>query len=68
MDGVSILARVSLAVVFALAGVTKLADRTGSIKSLGEFGLPPALARPVALLLPVLELTRAVALTPSRTT
>ena len=67
MEGISILARVTLAAVFALAGVTKLADRAGSIKSLGEFGLPPVLARPFALLLPLLELTCAVALIPAQT-
>ena len=54
--------RVFIASVFAVAGVAKLADRAGSEQSVIEFGVPAALARPVAWLLPVVEMACAVAL------
>jgi uncharacterized membrane protein YphA (DoxX/SURF4 family)/peroxiredoxin len=59
-----LVARVFLAGVFFLAGVAKLADRKGSTKALNDFGLPPALARPLGLLLSVAEIAVAVALVP----
>ena len=46
MDAVALIGRFVLAAVFALAGVTKLLDRAGSIRSLVAFGLPEGLARP----------------------
>jgi peroxiredoxin len=45
-----------LAGVFALAAITKLADRDGSKKAVTAFGLPPSLAQPLSLLLPLAEL------------
>jgi peroxiredoxin len=57
--------RLLLAAVFLLAGATKLVDAEGLRKALREFGLPPKLAPPAAVLLPVLELTVAVALIPT---
>jgi methylamine dehydrogenase accessory protein MauD len=65
MDGVSTVGRLILAAVFALAGVTKLTDRTGSTRSMVEFGLPPVVAGPFAVVLPLLELACAVALVSS---
>ena len=59
-------ARLLLAAVFALAGFGKLADPSGSRKSLADFGVPPFLASPLALLLPVVELLCALALLPGR--
>jgi uncharacterized membrane protein YphA (DoxX/SURF4 family)/peroxiredoxin len=58
-------ARLLLAAVFFLAGATKLVDPLGSRRSLRDFGLPPALARPTVLLLPVAELAVAIALIPT---
>lgn len=59
-----LLARVLLFAVFAVAGLAKLADPAGSRKSLAGFGVSKALAKPLALLLPLAELVCAVALIP----
>jgi peroxiredoxin/uncharacterized membrane protein YphA (DoxX/SURF4 family) len=66
MPLVLLAARLLLAAVFALAGFGKLADPSGSRKSLVDFGVPPFLASPLALLLPVVELLCALALLPGR--
>jgi len=55
-------ARVLLAIVFAVAGLAKLADRTGSRQALIDFGVPDLLATPAGVLLPLAELVVAVAL------
>jgi methylamine dehydrogenase accessory protein MauD len=55
-----------LAAVFALAGIAKLVDRAGSVGSMRDFGVPPALVRPFAIILPLAELTSAIALIPAR--
>jgi hypothetical protein len=65
MDAIAVLGRLLLAGIFALAGVAKLMDRASSIQSLVAFGVPQFLARPFALMLPVLELGCAVALIPA---
>jgi len=57
-----LIARVVLAVVFFVAGVTKLADLKGSRQALLDFGVPSRLAAPGGLLLPLAELAVAVAL------
>lgn len=67
MGTVLLAARLLLAGVFGLAALTKLADRAGSRKAVGEFGIPAALAAPLALLLPLAELSVAVALIPTPT-
>ena len=56
-----------LALVFAVAGVAKLADRAGSRQAVGEFGVPAALVAPLGILLPLAELAVAVALVPTTT-
>ena len=56
-----------LAVVFAVAGISKLTDREGSRQAMSDFGLPAALAAPFGLLLPLAELAVAVALVPAAT-
>jgi len=58
--------RLLLAAVFLLAGASKLVDPLGFRKALRDFGLPPALARPLVALLPVLEIAVAAALIPAR--
>src|SRR5258706_12105778 len=58
-------ARLLLAIVFAVAGMAKLADRKGSRESLIAFGLPAAWAVPLGLALPLVELIIAVALVPT---
>ncbi len=54
--------RLILAIVFAIAGIAKLADLKGSRKSLGDFGVPRVLAAPFSVLLPLAELSGAAAL------
>src|SRR2546430_894399 len=61
-----LLARVLLSVVFVVAGLAKLDDRAGARRALRDFGVPAALATPLRSLLPLAELTVAVALLPTR--
>jgi len=67
MGPIVLLARLLLAAIFLLAAVAKLRDREGSRDALREFGLPAALARPAAVLLPLAELAVAVLLLPAAT-
>jgi uncharacterized membrane protein YphA (DoxX/SURF4 family)/peroxiredoxin len=60
-----LIGRLLLAAVFLLAGATKLVDPVGLRKTLRNFGLPLALARPAVILLPGLELAVAAALIPT---
>jgi methylamine dehydrogenase accessory protein MauD len=62
-----LVARLLLALVFAVAGAAKLADRQGSRRAIIDFGVPSALAAPLGLLLPLAELAVAAALLPSST-
>src|SRR6266851_7407792 len=59
-----LIARLLLFVVFLVAGLAKLADLKGSQQAMRDFGVPAALARPFGVLLPLAELTIAVALLP----
>jgi peroxiredoxin len=56
-----------LALVFAVPGAAKLADRRGSRQTLVDFGVPSALAAPLGLLLPLAELAVAATLLPAST-
>jgi thiol-disulfide isomerase/thioredoxin len=67
MSVLLLLARLILAVVFGIAGITKLADPTGSRKSIVGFGVPKFLATPLAWLLPFAELLCTAALIPLAT-
>lgn len=60
-------ARLVLALLFAVAGIAKLCDLAGSRGALVEFGVPPALAKPVGTLLPFVELAAGLALLPTPT-
>lgn len=64
MSVVLLIVRLLLAATFAVAGAAKLADPAGSRQSMIDFGAPPFLARPLAVLLPLAELGCAVALIP----
>jgi uncharacterized membrane protein YphA (DoxX/SURF4 family)/peroxiredoxin len=57
-------ARLLLAVVFLIAGLAKLADISGSQKTLRDFGVPEVMARPMGIVLPIVETALAVALVP----
>ena len=67
IDAVILCARLLLAIVFAVAGVAKLADRAGSRQAVVGFGVPAALAAPFGILLPLAELAVAAALVPATT-
>ena len=62
MNNALVVARLFLAAVFFLAGVTKLADRPGTRQALADFDVPSRLAEPLVLLLPAAELAVATAL------
>jgi peroxiredoxin/uncharacterized membrane protein YphA (DoxX/SURF4 family) len=62
MNDALVVARLCLAVVFFLAGVAKLADRSGTRQALADFDVPRRLAGPLLLLLPAAELAAATAL------
>ncbi|MCC6792255.1 MAG: redoxin domain-containing protein [Thermomicrobiales bacterium] len=64
MDTALLIARLILAAVFAVAGFAKLLDRNGSREGLEGFGVPPSLAKPGAILLPIVEIAVAVLLLP----
>ncbi len=65
MDSVSLGLRLLLSAAFALAGITKIADRRGTRQSILDFGAPAFVAGPAALLLPLAELACAIALLPA---
>src|SRR5215203_7349546 len=56
MEVLLLLIRIFLAGVFALAGVGKLMDLTGSEKAVKEFGVPVEFAKPLSVALPSAEL------------
>jgi methylamine dehydrogenase accessory protein MauD len=67
MDTAVLFARLLLAAVFVVAGITKLADREGSRRAITDFGAPAALAGPLGILLPLAEFAVAAALIPITT-
>lgn len=62
LEALPLAGRLLLAVVFTIAGVTKLRDRPGTRRSLESFGVPPTLAPAAGVVLPILELVVAAAL------
>ena len=67
MDVLILVARIALALIFAVAGYTKLVDRLGTEKAVADFGVPLRFARPIATLLPFAEFAAALLLIFSRT-
>ena len=61
-NDVLIVARLCLAAVFFIAGISKLADRAGTRQALADFDVPRRVADPLQLLLPAAELAVATAL------
>jgi peroxiredoxin len=59
-----LVARLLIGIVFATAGVAKLADLAGSRRALEEFGLPRTFASPAGTILPLVEIAVAAALIP----
>lgn len=64
MAVVLLIARLVLALVFAVAGVAKALDRAGSRQAFVEFGVSESLAKGLALVLPLVEVLIALALIP----
>src|SRR5262249_26870683 len=67
MEIVLLIARLSLAFVFGLAGATKATDLAGTRKAALSFGVPEKLAVPVGTCLPFVEMLLALALLPTNT-
>src|SRR5215831_8405424 len=67
MEIVLLIARLSLAFIFVLAGITKAADLAGTRKAAISFGIPEKLAVPVGASLPFVEMLVALALLPTST-
>jgi methylamine dehydrogenase accessory protein MauD len=67
VDVALLIARLLLAVVFALSGVAKLADRAAFRQVAIDFGVPSPLATPLGIFLPLAELAVAAALIPTVT-
>ncbi|MBS1807097.1 MAG: redoxin domain-containing protein [Acidobacteria bacterium] len=64
MEVILLLARLWLAIVFVVAGLTKLADREGARQALAGFGVPNGLTTLLVWLLPITEIIVALALLP----
>jgi uncharacterized membrane protein YphA (DoxX/SURF4 family)/peroxiredoxin len=62
MEGVALWASILLAVVFAVAAVSKFADQAGTRQALADFGMPSRSVRTLGVLLPLAELAVAIAL------
>jgi peroxiredoxin/uncharacterized membrane protein YphA (DoxX/SURF4 family) len=62
MNDALVIARLGLTVVFIVAGVAKLADRSGTRQALANFDVPAGLIDPFVLLLPLAELAVATTL------
>jgi peroxiredoxin/uncharacterized membrane protein YphA (DoxX/SURF4 family) len=62
MENLLFVLRVLLIAIFGVAGFAKLYDLSGSKKAVAGFGVPEELARPLGVLLPILEITIALAL------
>jgi uncharacterized membrane protein YphA (DoxX/SURF4 family)/protein-disulfide isomerase len=62
MQLIIVLLRLSLGVIFVLAGVTKLLDQRGTRDAVRNFGSPEPLAPAVSIVLPLVELAIAVGL------
>jgi peroxiredoxin/uncharacterized membrane protein YphA (DoxX/SURF4 family) len=62
MENLLFVLRVLLIAIFGVAGFAKLYDLSGSKKAVEGFGVPGELARPLGVLLPILEIAIALSL------
>lgn len=67
METVLLLARLFMALILAVAGISKAIDPAGARKALIGFGVSSKLAAPVGWLLPIVEIAVAIALIPLST-
>ncbi|HKP46579.1 MAG TPA: MauE/DoxX family redox-associated membrane protein [Pyrinomonadaceae bacterium] len=68
MSLIIVLVRIALAVIFSVAGITKLVDQPGTREAVTNFGVPRPAAPVAALILPFIELAIAISLLVSATT
>ena len=64
MDALLLAARLILAAVFLVSGISKLFDLSGSQKAMRSFGVPENMTRVGGILLPIVEIVIAVLLIP----
>src|SRR5215207_2561187 len=67
MDALLLVARLILAAVFAVSGISKLFDLSGSQAAMRSFGVPERFTRAGGVALPIAELVIAVLLIPATT-
>ena len=67
LAALALAARLLLVAVFAVAGIAKLTDRTGTREGIVGFGVPARMAGTAAVLVPVAELAVAALLLPAAT-
>ena len=67
MDGILLVSRLTLSVVFVIAGILKLSDLPGSRKAMKDFGIPVTLSGHLGTLLPLIELLIGLTLIPHTT-
>jgi peroxiredoxin len=67
MDALLLVARLILAAVFVVSGVSKLFDLSGSQAAMRSFGVPERFTRAGGIVLPIVELVIAVLLIPATT-
>jgi len=67
MDALLLAARLILAAVFVVSGISKLFDLSGSQAAMRSFGVPESLTRAGGILLPIVEILIAVLLIPVAT-
>lgn len=62
MENFLFILRILLVAIFGVAGFAKLFDLSGSKKAVEGFGVPESLAKPLGVLLPILEIAIAISL------
>jgi len=62
MEILLLIIRLVLFAVFAVSAITKLLDQAGTVTAVSEFGVPEKLAKPMAAILPIVEIAIAVSL------
>jgi len=67
MDALLLAARLILAAVFVVSGISKLFDLSGSQAAMRSFGVPEGMTRAGGIALPIAELVIAVLLIPAAT-
>ena len=62
MENLLFILRILLVAIFGVAGFAKLFDLSGSKKAVEGFGVPESLAKPLSVLLPIVEIAIAISL------